>query len=349
MSLVYIHKSNKTGEVFYVGISDSDNRAYIKTGRNKLWELISKRHGYTVEIIKRNIRRTEAEKIEIELIKKYGKIINNNGGRLCNMADGGGVIFTAESKPKKSIQQINKETHKDSILTAIKHDGILVDKRGNRRNTILCKCKCGNTVHITNKDLRSGNKKSCGCLLILSRANNATSLKELQLTKVANTLLTPISFSDSRIIKGIPQRMIKCKCRCGNITIIPVWCFKKGHTKSCGCLFRSSLLKRITKYYPSVPELHRKYKKMIEHCYSKNSSGFKNCGGRGITVCKKWRESYQNFLDWALNNGWKQNMALVRRNHTSLMYSPNKCCFVDRKEALSRKRFPYRNKKIQYA
>jgi hypothetical protein len=42
---------------------------------------------------------------------------------------------------------------------------------------------------------------------------------------------------------------------------------------------------------------HKAWQKMKERCYYPKSAGFKYWGGRGITVCDRWRDSFQNFID----------------------------------------------------
>lgn len=101
---VYIHKKADTKEIFYVGISGSTKytRGYSSNQRNNLWNKIVKKHGYIVDIIHDDISKIEAIKIECELIKRYGKIINKTGC-LCNITDGGeGANKTIEERLKIS-------------------------------------------------------------------------------------------------------------------------------------------------------------------------------------------------------------------------------------------------------
>lgn len=55
-------------------------------------------------------------------------------------------------------------------------------------------------------------------------------------------------------------------------------------------------------------------------------------GGRGITVCKEWKESFENFYKWAINNGYKEGLTLDRTNNNGnycygnwLMYIEDLC------------------------
>ena len=82
--LVYLHRRNDTNAIFYVGMG-TIKRAKCHCGRNKLWNRISKKHGYTVQIICNNLTSQEAKLIERILIRKYREM----GMELCNFTDGG--------------------------------------------------------------------------------------------------------------------------------------------------------------------------------------------------------------------------------------------------------------------
>jgi hypothetical protein len=88
MAVVYIHKKNDTGEIFYVGIGKEEKRAYRKDSRTKHWENVVKKHGLIIEIIHKDITWEQACKIEKELIKFYGRL-DLNTGILINLTEGG--------------------------------------------------------------------------------------------------------------------------------------------------------------------------------------------------------------------------------------------------------------------
>ena len=88
MSLVYQHRRKDTGEIFYIGIGETEKRAYDKTGRNNIWKLIAQETEYDIEIIKNNISRREARDIERRLIEQYGRR-DKKTGILANKSIGG--------------------------------------------------------------------------------------------------------------------------------------------------------------------------------------------------------------------------------------------------------------------
>lgn len=108
---VYQHIRLDTDEVFYVGIAKVKNRPYSKEYRNKHWHNIVSKVGYKVEIIHEGLTWNEAQEIERNLIKQYGRK-DLNSGILVNMTDGGegicGYKHTDEWKLNNSIRNKGK-------------------------------------------------------------------------------------------------------------------------------------------------------------------------------------------------------------------------------------------------
>ena len=87
-----------------------------------------------------------------------------------------------------------------------------------------CKCECGNIVKVDGSTLKTGNKKSCGCLYHPENLNEIGK---------RYGLLTIIKYTGNKNEKNC--RMVLCKCDCGNEKEIPLTYLHKG-TQSCGCL-----------------------------------------------------------------------------------------------------------------
>jgi len=88
---VYLHRNPKTQEVFYVGIGN-ENRAIQFSKRNVFWSNYKNKHGVEVDIIKKGLTSKEAQSIEVELIKKYGRR-DLGTGSLVNLSHGGeGIV-----------------------------------------------------------------------------------------------------------------------------------------------------------------------------------------------------------------------------------------------------------------
>lgn len=88
---VYLHINPKTQEVFYVGIG-VETRAKDFSKRSIFWSNYKNKHGVKVEIIKKGLSSKEAQNIEVELIKKYGRR-DLGTGSLVNLSYGGeGIV-----------------------------------------------------------------------------------------------------------------------------------------------------------------------------------------------------------------------------------------------------------------
>ncbi len=93
------------------------------------------------------------------------------------------------------------------------------------------------------------------------------------------------------------QRRISVKCDCGTKKEINYQAFKSGATISCGCLAREKQIERQTKHGKcNIPE-YRVWGDMKNRCSNPNLKNYVNYGGRGITVCKEWMNSFVVFLD----------------------------------------------------
>jgi hypothetical protein len=90
-----------------------------------------------------------------------------------------------------------------------------------------------------------------------------------------------------------------CQCACGtNITAIASN-LKQGSTASCGCLPRelkvARNIERSKHGLYNTAEYHA-WECMVQRCYNPNRHNFRYWGGRGITICPEWRNSFEAFL-----------------------------------------------------
>jgi hypothetical protein len=63
---------------------------------------------------------------------------------------------------------------------------------------------------------------------------------------------------------------------------------------------------------------------MIRRCYNPNNDNYSRYGAKGVTVCKKWRDNFEAFLEWSLTNGYADNLTLDRIKRDK-PYSPSNC------------------------
>ncbi len=82
-----------------------------------------------------------------------------------------------------------------------------------------------------------------------------------------------------------------CICDCGEAVIIAGNSLSAGRTRSCGCLNRET----ITKHGYSHLTEFQIWRQMKERCYNTKAPNYENYGGRGITMCDEWKESFEAF------------------------------------------------------
>lgn len=73
------------------------------------------------------------------------------------------------------------------------------------------------------------------------------------------------------------------------------------------------------------------YSGMKSRCYNKNSINYKYYGGRGISICDEWMESFDNFYHWALINGYDDELTIDRID-SNKNYNPNNCKWSTKRE-----------------
>jgi len=94
-------------------------------------------------------------------------------------------------------------------------------------------------------------------------------------------------------------RMWRCRCDCGTVRLVSHTTFPYGRSKSCGCLKLELFIARSTKHggasrAKKSPE-YKAWRNAMDRCFNKNDQDYQRYGGRGITVCNRWR-SAANFL-----------------------------------------------------
>lgn len=124
----------------------------------------------------------------------------------------------------------------------------------------------------------------------------------------------------------------KCRCDCGRTTIVRSEQLRSGHTRSCGCLGRDKVIERSTKHGHCVgqtktPE-YQAWSKAIDRCRNPRTTGFENYGGRGIAVCSRWLNSFEDFL---ADMGPRPRRHSLDRINNDGDYEPANCRWATRK------------------
>lgn len=100
--------------------------------------------------------------------------------------------------------------------------------------------------------------------------------------------------------KRIRSRVFICECQCGNTGPFRLDFLKCGHTQSCGCLQKDkTAAARLIHGHNRKGKTTRTYRtwsNMVTRCTNPKGTDYKYYGGRGITVCERWLNSFENFL-----------------------------------------------------
>lgn len=100
-----------------------------------------------------------------------------------------------------------------------------------------------------------------------------------------------------------------------------------GRGKTCSRQCAKGLIGR--RHGESSTRLHGIWCDMKSRCVCETSKAWEYYGGRGITVCQEWIESYESFRDWAMANGYAATLEIDRRD-TNGNYEPSNCRWATR-------------------
>lgn len=131
----------------------------------------------------------------------------------------------------------------------------------------------------------------------------------------------------------------RCRCECGNEVIVLGDNLRSEHTTSCGCYRRERAAEDHTTHGMSKTLLYSVWADMLvrvgvyKGASERNKHDYQE---RGINVCDEWLV-FENFRDWALSHGYKEDLQIDRRDNDK-GYCPENCRWVSQKENVNNRR-----------
>ena len=189
-------------------------------------------------------------------------------------------------------------------------NGFKIIKKSGRK--VLAECKICFREWVVDKYSLHKNK-SCGCV------------KPNQIKELPSEINGFNIIEDLGLIKNSRKAKVKCK-ECERVYETNPW--QLINRKHCGCMNRGT---KVSKYISEHKRILNILVMMKYRCYNKRNYDYRYYGARGITVCDEWKNNPDSFVEWALANGYLQELTIDRIDGT-LGYFPDNCRWATRAE-----------------
>lgn len=164
-------------------------------------------------------------------------------------------------------------------------------------------------------------------------------MKEIDITGVRFGRLVAIKKTQKGSQKaGCKRTRAKwlCQCDCGKQTEVVAESLHSGNTKSCGCLSRENVRTVNKTHGMSKTRLYGIWHSMKMRCENENAQAYDSYGGRGVTVCERWSNSFEAFFN-DMGSEYHEGLTLDRIDNDKGYY-PENCRWVSMKTQCNNRR-----------